>query len=99
MTRRTESQWRALFDAQAASGKTAVAFCRERGINAKYFSLRRGQLQARTEATGSSFVPVSVVTAAGSKRMRLTTSSGTTLEIPLGVDADWLGQLLKSLRD
>ena len=98
MARRTESQWHALFAAHAGSGKTAAAFCREQGLSAKYFSLRRRQLQARREAQASSFVPVSVV-AAGTARMRLTTSSGTTVDIPLGVDADWLGQLLKSLRD
>ena len=46
MRRRTKSDWEALIHAQAESGMTAATFCREQGINAKYFSLRRRQLSA-----------------------------------------------------
>lgn len=43
MKRRTQEEWRALFQAQTESGLTAAAFCREQGVCPKYFSLRRRQ--------------------------------------------------------
>ena len=44
MKRRSQAQWRALFQAQQISGRSAAAFCREQRICPKYFSLRRRQL-------------------------------------------------------
>ena len=48
MTRRTTAQWRALIESHANIGLTAVAFCRERGLNSKYFRLRRRELSEET---------------------------------------------------
>lgn len=45
MTRRTREQWQQLIAEQQASGLSASAFCRERQINPKYFSLRKQQLK------------------------------------------------------
>jgi len=42
--RRTKAQWEALIEEHAQSGLTAVEFCRQRGINDKYFSLRKQSL-------------------------------------------------------
>ena len=59
MNRRTKSDWQALFTEHDQSGLTAVAFCQERNLNPKYFSLRRSQLQTKTEdKTSSAFIPV-----------------------------------------
>lgn len=44
MRRRDAEEWRALFEAQARSGKPAAAFCREHGLCPKYFSLRKKAL-------------------------------------------------------
>jgi len=44
MNRRTPEQWQALFDAQQASGLNQAQFCRQQGLCAKHFSLRRKQL-------------------------------------------------------
>ena len=55
MRRRTKSDWEAVFQAQAKSGMTAATFCREQGINAKYFSLRRRQLSAAPGEAGVAF--------------------------------------------
>ena len=43
MAYRNQDDWRQLIEEQA-SGIIAAVFCRERNINAKYFSLRKQQL-------------------------------------------------------
>ncbi|MDZ7923211.1 MAG: hypothetical protein U5M23_03960 [Marinagarivorans sp.] len=43
MARLTQTQWRELIAEQAQSSLTATAFCAARGINPKYFSLRKNQ--------------------------------------------------------
>lgn len=50
--RRTESQWQTLICEQAQSGQTATAFCRSRGINPKYFSLRKSKLKNNAQPKG-----------------------------------------------
>lgn len=44
MVKRSEDQWRELFEEQAGSGLSAAAFCRARGLCGKHFSKRRRQL-------------------------------------------------------
>ncbi|KKL50973.1 hypothetical protein LCGC14_2300150 [marine sediment metagenome] len=44
MAYRSRDDWRQLIEEQQASGLIAAVFCRERNINAKYFSLRKQQL-------------------------------------------------------
>ncbi len=49
---RTKSDWLALIDEYEQSGLTQTEFCAQRGLNAKYFSLRRMKLKAKPESTG-----------------------------------------------
>ncbi len=60
MTKRTKSEWLSLIEAHASSGQTAAAFCRERGVDAKYFSVRRQELMGESNAGATSFHPVGV---------------------------------------
>ncbi len=61
MKRRTEAQWRELFAEHEDSEMTAAAFCRERGLNSNYFSLRRKRLLEKAPGSSApSFVPVAV---------------------------------------
>ncbi len=99
MERRTKAQWQALIKAQAESGKTATVFCREQGVNAKYFSLRRRQLSEAPEQGSSSFVPVSLERSGHSEKIIVCHPGGATLELPLGIEPRWLAQLLQALRD
>lgn len=103
MTRRTQAQWRELFEEQAASGLNASAFCQARGVCPKYFSLRRRQLSsgavsAHTATTRPAFMPVamqrSVETLA--VEIRLGTLS---LRVPLTASPRWLVEVLHGLRD
>ncbi len=102
MTRRSLTQWRALFREQEASGLKASVFCRSRGLCPKYFSLRRRQLSAGLEsgalpATGSAFVPITVHRPAdASVEIRLGTT--LSLHVPVTVSPLWLVQVLHGLR-
>ncbi len=99
MTRRTKSEWQDLIKSQAQSGKTAAAFCREQGINAKYFSLRRRQLSERPARQAPSFVPVTLTRSVSVEKLTLSDSGGARVELPLNIEPRWLAQLLRSLRD
>jgi hypothetical protein len=91
--RRTADQWRALIAEQQASGQTASAFCRARGIDPTWFSNRKRTLAK----TGGNFALVARVPAA-------TQAPGDDVEIALGafrmrvtssVSPRWLGQVLQ----
>ena len=99
MIRRTKSEWEALIQAHAECGMTAATFCREQGVNAKYFSLRRRQLSAASEQQVSSFVPVSVERIGHGEKITVRYPGSAAVELPLGVEARWLAQLLQALRD
>ena len=99
MTRRTKLEWEALIRAQAESGMTAAVFCREQGINARYFSLRRRQLSAASEQRASSFVPVSVGSFHHGEKITVRYQGSAAVELPVGVEPRWLAQLLQALRD
>lgn len=49
---RTKADWLSLVDAFEQSGLTQTEFCAQRGLNAKYFSLRRMKLKAQPEPSG-----------------------------------------------
>lgn len=98
MKRRTTEQWQALFAEHEQSGLSAAAFCRERGLDSKYFSLRRRQLGARKEVeTRSAFVPVAVSSSSGAM-IELRLDEACCLRVPTTVSPRWLGELLQQLR-
>jgi hypothetical protein len=50
MSRRSKAQWRELISQQQLSELSAAEFCRRESINAKYFSMRKGQLAGASSA-------------------------------------------------
>lgn len=59
MVRRSEAEWRSLFEAHANSGLNASQFCKEHNLNPKYFSLRRKQILERaSKQKPSTFIKV-----------------------------------------
>lgn len=54
MTRRSSEDWQALIEEQQTSGLNQTQFCKQQGLNSKYFSIRKGKLAA--EKRSSSFV-------------------------------------------
>lgn len=98
MKRRTPEQWRALFTEHAASGMTMAVFCRERGINPNYFSLRRKQLGARNGVEGASvFAPVAI-TAPSAAMIEVQLNGEVRLRVPTTVSPHWLADLVQQLR-
>lgn len=100
MKRRSEEEWRALFAAQAVSGMTAVAFCREQGLCPKYFSLRRRQLlgprgSESHRGTRAAFVPVALSKLPEMIELRLPT--GVQLRVPGTVAPGWVAELVRAL--
>lgn len=47
MVKRTHAEWQTLFNEHDQSGLTAAAFCREKNLCPRYFSLRRRQLTGK----------------------------------------------------
>ena len=54
MVKRTETEWRGLFEEQARSGMAQRRFCSARGLCPKYFSLRKKQLGWASDVPGPS---------------------------------------------
>ena len=98
MTRRSKVQWHALIEAYERSGMTGVAFCREHGINSKYFSLRRRRLLDSEGEGTSRFAPVLISKPWSGERISLRDPSGAVVELPTSISAQWLAQLLHALR-
>lgn len=91
MTRRTQAEWRELFEAHAQSGLTAAAFCKEHQICPNYFSTRKKQL-LKPE---SPFVQAIVQSSGGGL---VTLQYGkTTLNMRGDVSPAWVAQLIRSL--
>jgi hypothetical protein len=99
MVRRSQADWRALIETQASSGMTAAAFCRKQGINQKYFSFRRRQLDLKAAAPTSRFIPVNFGDVSRTEMLRLRVGTSTTLELPPSVESEWLAGLLRGLKD
>jgi len=101
MKKRTAEEWLVLFAEHEASGLSAAAFCRERGLCPKYFSLRRRQLHDRSAvgAQPAAFVPVSMASPASGVAIEIRLGEGLALRVPVSVSARWLAELVHQLRN
>ena len=110
MTRRTRTQWQALFNEYDQSGLTAAAFCREKKLCPKYFSLRRRQLNTKAveiqEAAASPKSFVRAMVSAGEQRSPVLIGSADEivlcqgdwhLSLPTSISPQWLASLINSL--
>ena len=99
MRQRTKTEWLELIEAQAESGQTAAAFCRDHGVDAKYFSTRRKTLLDELGSSPSPFSAVALPAITSHSEIRLETCSGVVLKLPSSVDPIWLASLLRELSD
>ena len=97
MTQRTQQQWQALIEEQKLSGLTQTKFCEEKGINAKYFSLRRSQLKIGRRLVASK--PSAFVAAQIQPRLDCieVVHQRTHLKLPANLSAEWLAQFVLKL--
>lgn len=93
MKRRTQDEWRKLIAQQKESGLSATQFCKEQGINDKYFSTIKYKLKEKNNSQHS-FQALGIL--GGSQSISLRTK-GVDIQIPLSVDAHWLAALAKQL--
>ncbi len=91
MNRRTKSDWQALFTEHEKSGLTATAFCLERNLNPKYFSLRRKQLQNnKGDKAKSHFTPVAMPAENRHTMIELHLNNAIKLSLPQSISPAWL---------
>lgn len=103
---RLEAEWKAIFEAQGISKRSAAGFCREQGIDYKQFlyhrrKLRTGSMKAQTVSRscgvipvslGQSFIPVRVEESCG---MRLRFPGGLVLESERIPPAAWVVEVAR----
>ena len=95
MTRRSKQDWQDLVEEQAGSGLSAADFCRNKSLNAKYFSLRKSQLSKQSL---SAFVPVklSQPSVPSDDCIRIDYQQ-TLLILPICVSPTWVSDFVKQL--
>ncbi|WP_444889309.1 IS66 family insertion sequence element accessory protein TnpA [Microbulbifer sp. DLAB2-AA] len=102
MPKRTQSEWLTLFAEHRSSGLSAAAFCREKQLCPKYFSLRRRQLKASNPTTTSDpqpfiqAIPAIANKATGDKAIVLH-GRWAELTFPSSLSPQWLATFLKAL--
>lgn len=97
---RSSPEWLELIDQQAKSGLNAAVFCAQHGVCAKVFYRRRLELKPKAvDAATGRFIQVqakpvqAIIPPAGS----VLHFQSSRLQLPQGIDADWLAQLMRSL--
>ena len=95
-----KAEWLRLF---ADSGQCAAEFCRDNDLSPATLSLWRQQQTAEsgTEVPALVEVPAEIVRAAAlltasPAQVTVSTPGGLRFEVPVGIDAAWLGSLLRS---
>ena len=91
MKRRSTSDWEQLINEQLQSGLSAAAFCRERNISPKYFSLRKSRLKMQN----SGFVKATI-----SKRSTAgitLQARGVIMNLPSETSPQWAAQFVREL--
>lgn len=93
MTRRTQSEWQALIQEFEQSGLSQTAFCAQRDLNPKYFSLRRTKLLTKRQSTTFVAATVSQVADSGTATLHY---GNVRLQLPVQ-DTQTIAQLVKAL--
>lgn len=95
MIKRSEGQWRELFEAHARSGLSAAAFCREKKLCPKYFSLRRRQLCGEVvKPKAPAFVAARVAPVTWVIEVQI---GLVRVRLPESVPAKWVAELVQGL--
>ena len=93
MKRRTKAQWQALIQEQAQSGVAAVEFYKQRGINDKYFSMRKqGFLKAKPEQTAFAVARIAPI-----GNVIEVKTGHVVINLPASQPAIWLADFVKAL--
>ena len=92
MQRKTSADWQQLINDHKQSGLSAVAFCKERNINPKYFSSRK----CAAEQSPLPAFSMAQVAPRQSSAISLTWQ-GAEINFPTSVSPQWVAQLCREL--
>ena len=90
MARRNREEWQTLIAEQAQSGLTQTAFCAQRGINPKLFSLRKTQPLVKPNPFVQARIPIVA------EHVELRWQSATLI-LPATLSPQWVAGVLKAL--
>lgn len=93
MLRKTDADWARIIEAQASSGLSAAEFCRQKELDAKYFSLRKKRYLQ--QAQPQPFIEARVLPRPEMPiKLRWREME---LVLPQSCDAHWLSALMRGL--
>lgn len=97
--RRSQSEWQTLLKAQRESGLSVANFCRQQGLDVKYFSKQKRAFKAEVASTPSRFIKIPPAPSSASmSNLELTLHhQNTRLVLHTGIDARWVADLMKAL--
>ena len=99
--RRSDAEWQQLIEQQQRSGLSAHAFCQQQGLTSKTFYKRRQALRQQTTAVDSTerFIKVQPTSTpvAATATTAVLQYHDLKLQLPAGVGAGWLAQLMRAL--
>jgi hypothetical protein len=91
--------WQEVIGEQRRSGKTARAFCQQRGVGEHSFYMWRQRLERPKKPLRFALVQSSSEGQAAREGLELALTSGERLRIPAGADAATLRVVLEVLRE
>ena len=101
MARYTRDQWLAFFSEHKDSGLTATEFCRQKNLNAKYFSLRKHQLlkipsiKRQPNKTPTKFVAAQITAAVTAPI--IVRYQSIEVSLPATLPVHWVADFVKAL--
>ena len=96
MAQRSREDWQKLIEEQAHSNQTAIEFCKERGINDKYFSSIKYKLKNQGSSV-SAFAKVKKTVPVETSSGIVVTFHAVSITLPVTTDAQWVAKLVRSL--
>lgn len=94
---RSQKQWQLLINEQQDSGLNVAEFCRQKGLNDKYFSKRKHQLSSQNnEVEQAPFIRLRPPEKIVGEDFVLQ-CQGVQLQMNIKPDASWVAQLIKAL--
>jgi hypothetical protein len=99
----TSVDWIKHIESWRSSGLSQAAYCRQRGLNYRTFTVRLSAYRKNRKETHASrpattaLIPIQVRAPLSTGTIRLTTERGHRVDLPTSITAVWLAELLRCL--
>lgn len=97
MKRRSKEQWQEIISKQQQSSLNAAQFCRKEGIDQKYFSTRKRQLQKESTSSTPVFTRLKINPSTRQDIAFEYQYKNSTIKFTQLPKAKWLGDLMRTL--